>query len=105
MLQLSGLLYQLTPRTHHIDTYMLITHHTDDCTHQFFSLRFGYVEFSSDKEAKKALKLDGRELAGRKIRVDNANSSQSPGNRGRGGTPRGTPRGGGGRGGMGLGVK
>ena len=61
------------------------------------------MEFSSEKEAKKALKLNGRELAGRRIRVDNANSSQSPGNRGRGGTPRGTPRGGGGRGGEGQG--
>ena len=95
----------------HRQTYIQMPHRCIDFTVQyihctnillFVLLRFGYVEFSSEKEAKKALKLNGRELFGRKIRVDNANSSQSPGNRGRGGTPRGTPRGGGGRGGEGV---
>lgn len=54
--------------------------------------RFGYVDFMTEKLAKKALKLNGTELAGRPIKIDKANApfqTQSPGFRGRGGTPRG----------------
>ena len=49
------------------------------------------MDFSNDKQAKKALQLNGTEFAGRSLKVDRANApSQSPGGRGRGGwTPRG----------------
>ena len=50
--------------------------------------RFGYVEYSSSKDAQKALKkMDGADLGGRQIRVDMANppSSGGGGGRGRGG--------------------
>lgn len=50
------------------------------------------MDFTTDKAAKKALKLNGTEFAGRPLKVDKANppsQRQSPGGRGRGGTPRG----------------
>ena len=50
------------------------------------------MDFSTDKEAKKALNLNGTEFFGRSLKVDKANTPsqrQSPGGRGRGGTPRG----------------
>ena len=61
--------------------------------------RYGYAEFSSPQQAKKALdKLTGVELDGRELRLDMATPrSNAGGDRGGYGTPRGgrgTPRGG-----------
>lgn len=67
------------------------------------SYRYGYAEFSSSQEAKKAMEsMAGGELGGRQLRLDLA-TPRTPGGGGGGG--RGTPRGGrgtprGGRGGM-----
>ena len=48
------------------------------------------MDFSTDKEAKKVLNLNGTEFYGRPLKVDKDNMpSQSPGGQGRGGTPRG----------------
>lgn len=50
------------------------------------------MDFSKDKLASKALKLNGTEFAGRPLKVDRANTPsqrQSPAGRGWGGTPRG----------------
>lgn len=57
--------------------------------------RFGYAEFATPKEAKKALSLlSGMELDGRELRVDVANSRGGSGGGGQGGGfGRGTPRG------------
>ncbi len=66
--------------------------------------RFGYAEFATTKEANKALKvLNGLELNGREIRVDNASTKGGGGGGGGGGGwggrgggggfSRGTPRG------------
>ena len=61
-------------------------------------LRFGYAEFSSPQHAQKAMKLAGREMEGREVRLDVATprpdgGGGGAGNRGRGNS-RGTPRGG-----------
>ena len=61
--------------------------------------RYGYAEFNSAQQAKKALdKLTGSELSGRELRLDMATPRSNAGGTPRGG--RGTPRGGrgGGRG-------
>ena len=83
------------------------------CLHLLFTsfvywiTRFGYAEFSSSKQAQKAIQnLSGQEVEGREIRLDFA--AARPDGGGNRGTPRrgrGTPRGsgtprGGGRGGM-----
>ena len=48
--------------------------------------RFGYIEFSTCAQAKKALaSLNGQELEGRELRVDVAESRGSGGGRGGGG--------------------
>jgi len=63
-----------------------------DVTEVCICKRFGYVDFSTDKVSKKALKLNGTEFAGRNIKIDMANNTpqrQNFGGRGRGGTPRG----------------
>jgi RNA recognition motif-containing protein len=65
---------------------------------------FGFVEFANDEDAEKAIaELDGSEIGGRAIRVNEARpmTPRGPGGGGggRGGPGRGGPRGGGGGGG------
>ena len=65
-----------------------------------FPSRFGYAEFASAQEAKKARNnMTDQELDGRTVRIDYATPRGQGGGRGtpRGGrgTPRGAPRGGG----------
>ena len=43
---------------------------------------FGFITFSSDEEAKQALTMDGKEVQGRKIRVNEARDKQGQGERG-----------------------
>ncbi len=65
---------------------------TDRATGQ--SRGFGFVEMGSNADAQKAIQeLDGRELKGRALKVNEARESGGGGGRGRG------PGGGGGRGG------
>jgi RNA recognition motif-containing protein len=63
---------------------------------------FGFVEMPNQAEGEKAIKeLDGADLAGRKIRVNEARPREGGGGGGGGGGrggPRGGPRGGGGGG-------
>ena len=61
---------------------------------------FGFVEMPNQAEAENAIKeLDGADLAGRKIRVNEARPREGgPGGGGGGGGGRGGPRGGGGGG-------
>ena len=61
--------------------------------------RFGYVEFSTGSQAKRALSsLNGLELEGRELRVDVAETRGSSGGGRGGGRGGGFGRGGGGRG-------
>ena len=59
-----------------------------------FDSRYGYVEFTSSKDAQNAMELNGSDLDGRELRVDIATPRRSSGG---GNTPRGggrgTPRG------------
>ncbi|MDP8256671.1 MAG: RNA-binding protein [Candidatus Alcyoniella australis] len=43
---------------------------------------FGFVTFSNEEEAKSALKLDGTEMDGRRIKVDMARERSGGGDRG-----------------------
>lgn len=60
-----------------------------------FIYRFGYVEFTTPKQMKKAEReLNGAELSGRELKVDVATPRGDGENRGGGGgTPRGRGRG------------
>jgi RNA recognition motif-containing protein len=61
---------------------------------------FGFVEMSNPSEAEKAQEaLDGSDLEGRTLKVDEARPPRSGGQRGDGRPPRGRPRGGSQRGG------
>ena len=56
---------------------------------------FGYVDFGNPEEVEKALELSGSEIDGRAVRIDKAESKQTPrggGGRGRGGGLRGNNR-------------
>ncbi len=60
---------------------------------------FGFVEMSSDDEAQKAIEsLDGQEIDGRQVRVNEARPQEPRGNRGGGGGGGGGWGGGGGGG-------
>lgn len=45
---------------------------------------FGFITFATADEAKKALSMDGKEISGRKIRVNLAEDKQGGGGGGRG---------------------
>ena len=71
---------------------------TDRTTGQ--SKGFGFVEMSSDQEAKAAIAaLNGKEMGGRAVTVNEARPKEEGGGRGPGGYGGGGGRGGGGRGG------
>ena len=62
---------------------------------------FGFVTFVADDVAEKAMaEMNGKDLDGRAIRVNEANEKPADGPRGGGGGFRGGPRGGGGGGGF-----
>jgi cold-inducible RNA-binding protein len=65
---------------------------------------FAFVEMSSDEQADAAIEaMNGKELDGRVLRVDQARPREAGGGGGGGGGGRGGPRGGGGGGGGGGG--
>jgi RNA recognition motif-containing protein len=79
----------------HCDSVAVIT---DRMTGQ--SRGFGFVEMSSDAEAQQAIQqLDGHDLMGRNIRVNEAQERERDGGHGRGGGRGGFGGGGGGGGG------
>ena len=53
--------------------------------HPFCCFSFGYVDFTSKEEHKKAIALSGTEFYGRELNIDVANKISGGGGRGRGG--------------------